>query len=112
MKKVTYKNPPRLSSLESIGADKTVYMKIKGKQFGLITKPHWNNPSQKYFIWIARYKTEEEKLQDRGSEYAVRGEWKNVRIKFTFDSLEEAKKWIEDNIDEICQEKRLHFSEK
>ena len=106
--RLSFKLEPRLTGLAAIGAPRQgAIIKADGKQIGYIFfeggRYYNENASQKWRIKLA-FKREMSK------ENPCPFEWRNLKIKYSADTLEETKEVVRQNWGMICAQ-NLHFIE-
>lgn len=100
--KFTFKKHPALTGLAAVGHSKqSIDCKIKKKVFGTIDAPTWRTKDRK---WSIRIMIEKDQPDDNPN-----CAWKWISYKRRFDEPEEAKQWLQDNIDAIRQKYTLRF---
>lgn len=102
--KVTFKKHPALTGLAAVGhTQQSIDCKIKKKMFGTIDAPTWQTKDRKWSVRIMIMKTEPD-----GNPNC---DWKWIACKFRFDDAEQAKQWLQSNIETIQQRYTLRFCE-
>jgi len=106
MKKIsiTFKRQPRATGLASIGTPyPSVDIKLNKQKFGWISPPTWRTDDNKWGIYFSIKKSEPDSNPNC--------DWKNVSIKTRFDTEEDARQWMVNNIERILEKYQLHFWE-
>ena len=76
------------------------YIKLKGKQCGLIKK------DEKDFLFRITFKVIKKDITEDDNPNCT---WKWIKIKSTFEKLDEAKDWLNEKIDIIIKQFDLHL---
>lgn len=106
MTKVTFKKYPRNTGLSAIGySQQNVEMKLNKRRFGTIYAPNWQTPDGKWSISIM---VKKENLYEDDNPNCS---WKWVTAKQRFDGEDDARKWIQENIEFVLQSYLLHFDD-
>ena len=106
MKKIsiTFKRQSKDTGLAGVcNPDPDVDIKLNKKVFGHIVAPNWRTKDNKWGICIAIIKTEPDNN--------LNCNWKNIILKIRFDTEDDARQWMVNNIEKILEKFQLHFFE-
>lgn len=102
--KVTFKLHPKATGLAAVGYSKRgADIKIKGKKVGRINPPSWT--SEYYTIQFSVVKDD---IMEDGNSNCI---WRNITLNAKFNDLENAQKFIIENIHLIVKKYTLHAVE-
>lgn len=102
---ISFKKHPRETGLASVGNSRqSVDIKVNKKVCGMINAPNWQTKDNKWSISII-LKKEIDIITDTNCDWV----WVNVKIRF--DTEEEARQYVKDNLENIAKVRTLHFLE-
>jgi hypothetical protein len=100
--KVTFKKYPKETGLAAIGySNQSADIKIKKRVIGTIFAPNWQTPDNKWSVGFMVMKTEPDDNPNC--------DWRNIRLKAKFDTYENAKQFVVDNIEKISQKYEFNY---
>lgn len=101
--KVTFKQHPALTGLAAVGHSKrSIDCKIKKQTFGTIDAPTWQTKDNK---WSIRIMIKKDQPDDNPN-----CDWRWIGFRARFDEPEQAKQWLQDNIESIQKKYTLRFT--
>ena len=102
--KPTFKKYARMTGLAGIGySQQSSDIKLGGKVIGTIVAPNWQTKDNKWSLMFSVMKTEPDSNPNC--------DWKNIFLKARFESCEDAKQFVKDNIDKIAEKFEFHYQE-
>ena len=102
--KVTFKKHAQMTGLAGIGySHPNVDIKINKKIIGEIVGPTWQTPDGKWGISFCVMKKEPDDNPNC--------DWKNISLKARLDSEEDARKFVEEYIDQISERYTFYYQE-
>lgn len=104
MPTITFKKQPKEKGLASVGSpNQSIDCKINKKTFGMICAPNWQTKDNKWSVGIMIIKPAVDNNPNCN--------WKWIHFTKSFDEPEQAKIWLQENIDKITAKYKLRFSE-
>jgi hypothetical protein len=102
--KVTFKKQPKMTGIAAIGYPyQSVDIKLNGKIFGIINSPNWQTIDNTWSVGIMVYKTEPDKNPNC--------DWKWLYFSKKFNTEDEAREFVESNIEEMNKKYKLRFEQ-
>ena len=102
--KVTFKKHARITGLAGIGySHPNVDIKINKKIIGEIVGPTWQTPDGKWGIMFCVMKKEPDDNPNC--------EWKNIILKARLNNEQDARKFVEEYINQISDRYTFHYRE-
>jgi hypothetical protein len=99
---ISFKRGKEETGLAAIGHPFAgVDIKLNKKIIGRISPPHWNKEG-----WSILLSVKEEE-----SNNASNCNWKNIFFKKRFNTEEDARQWVKDNLKSISEDYEFHYQE-
>lgn len=100
---ISFKKDKPLTGLMAVGHSReSADIKLNKLMCGRIKAPNWSTKDNKYSIGITVYNDEDT---------VSNCEWHWVYFKHRFDTYEDAKQWVKDNLKRISEKYRLYCCE-
>lgn len=94
--KFTFRKQPRITGLAGVGYPKqSIDIKLHNRRIGTIYAPNWRNDN--WEIWLSVFK------KDINEDDNPNCEWSNINLGFVSFSEDEAKDFLQKNIDKILK---------